>query len=127
MNRKKPASPAARSKRGSAKPAPRSAERSVAEKVTSKKSARPKRSTKNDLPKPSILRKRVESKPRPSGGNNSFPVVGIGASACGLEAFRPFHEHLRDDTGMAFVLVTHLDPSHTSIPTGLIGPSTPPS
>src|SRR6266403_641930 len=120
MNRKKPASPAARSKRGSAKPAPRSAERSVREKVTSIKSARPKRSTKNDLPKPSILRKRVESKPRPSGGNNSFPVVGIGASAGGLEAFRQLLEHLRVDTGMAFVLVSHLDPTHKSILTELL-------
>src|SRR5258708_11366888 len=121
MNRKNPASPATRSKRGSAKAAPRSAERSsVPEKVTSKKSARPKRSIKNDLPKPSILRKRVEGKARPSGGNNSFPVVGIGASAGGLEAFRQLLEHLRVDTGMAFVLVSHLDPTHKSILTELL-------
>src|SRR6266404_3793753 len=120
MNRKKPASPAARSKRGSAKPAPRSAARSVPEKVTSKKSARPKRSTKNDLPKPSILRKRAEGKPRPSDGNNSFPVFGIGASAGGLEAFRQLLEHLPVDTGMAFVLVSHLDPTHKSILTELL-------
>lgn len=44
----------------------------------------------------------------------SFPVVGIGASAGGLEAFRHLLEHLSVDTGMAFVLVQHLDPQHQS-------------
>jgi len=40
----------------------------------------------------------------------SFPVVGIGASAGGLEAFKHLLKHLPNDTGMAFVLVQHLDP-----------------
>src|SRR5437773_6352985 len=44
----------------------------------------------------------------------SFPVVGIGASAGGLEAFTHLLEHLPLDTGMAFVLVQHLDPDHES-------------
>lgn len=43
-----------------------------------------------------------------------FPVVGIGASAGGLEAFRTFLEHLPEEPGMAFVLVQHLDPEHES-------------
>jgi len=57
-------------------------------------------------------------------GNESFPVVGIGASAGGLEAFRQLLDHLSVDTGMAFVLVQHLDPTHESILTELLSRST---
>jgi two-component system CheB/CheR fusion protein len=39
-------------------------------------------------------------------------IVGIGASAGGLEALEEFFTHMPADTGMAFVLVTHMDPSH---------------
>ena len=46
---------------------------------------------------------------------NRFPVVGIGASAGGLEAFRQLLSHLPTDTGMAFVLIQHLDPNHKSL------------
>lgn len=45
----------------------------------------------------------------------SFPIVGIGASAGGLEACRDFLGQLATDTGMAFVLVQHLDPTHKSM------------
>jgi two-component system CheB/CheR fusion protein len=41
-------------------------------------------------------------------------VVGIGASAGGLEAFTELLSHLPTDTGMAFVLIQHLDPKHAS-------------
>jgi two-component system, chemotaxis family, CheB/CheR fusion protein len=44
-----------------------------------------------------------------------FPVVGIGASAGGLEAFRQLLSHLPTDTGMAFVLIQHLDPKQKSL------------
>jgi len=43
-----------------------------------------------------------------------FPIVGVGASAGGLEAFTRFLRALPADTGMAFVLVQHLAPSHPS-------------
>ena len=43
-----------------------------------------------------------------------FPIVGIGASAGGLEAFTQLLQALPADTGMAFVLVQHLDPRHDS-------------
>ena len=46
--------------------------------------------------------------------SRSFPVVGVGASAGGLEAFTQLLEELPFDTGMAFVLIQHLDPTHTS-------------
>ncbi len=41
-----------------------------------------------------------------------FPVVGIGASAGGLEAFCDLLAALPENTGMAFVLVQHLAPNH---------------
>ncbi|MGZ9158396.1 MAG: chemotaxis protein CheB, partial [Nitrospira sp.] len=47
-------------------------------------------------------------------GNNSFPIVGVGASAGGLNAFIELLSGLPDNTGMAFVLVQHLDPKHAS-------------
>src|SRR5580765_6410484 len=43
-----------------------------------------------------------------------LPVVGIGASAGGLEAFTQLLESLPVSTGMAFVLIQHLDPTHES-------------
>jgi len=49
-----------------------------------------------------------------------FPIVGIGASAGGLDAFEKFFTNLPPDTGMAFVLVQHLDPTHKSILSELI-------
>ncbi|MBY0461464.1 MAG: hypothetical protein K2V38_29455, partial [Gemmataceae bacterium] len=44
-----------------------------------------------------------------------FLVVGIGASAGGLEAVAAFLDAMRPDTGMAFVLVQHLPPDHDSL------------
>src|SRR5512141_1805014 len=45
---------------------------------------------------------------------SAFPIVGVGASAGGLEAFTQFLEHLPATTGMAYVLIQHLDPTHAS-------------
>jgi two-component system CheB/CheR fusion protein len=42
-------------------------------------------------------------------------VVGIGASAGGLEAYKQFLRQMPEDSGLAFVLVQHLDPSHESL------------
>ena len=46
---------------------------------------------------------------------DDFPVVGIGASAGGLQAFEEFFSAMPADCGLAFVLVSHLDPSQISI------------
>src|SRR5205823_6357932 len=43
------------------------------------------------------------------------PVVGIGASAGGLDAFKRFFAQMPADSGLAFVLIPHLDPSHESL------------
>jgi chemotaxis methyl-accepting protein methylase len=44
-----------------------------------------------------------------------FPIIGMGASAGGLEAFEQFFRHVPADSGMAFVLVSHLDPDRASL------------
>lgn len=44
-----------------------------------------------------------------------FPIVGIGASAGGLEALEQFFSNMPSDTGMAFVVIQHLDPTHVGI------------
>ncbi len=48
-------------------------------------------------------------------------IVGIGASAGGIEAFRLFFENMRPDSGMAFVVVLHLPPDRKSILPELLG------
>ncbi|MGW8186861.1 MAG: CheR family methyltransferase, partial [Desulfobacterales bacterium] len=45
----------------------------------------------------------------------AFPIVGIGASAGGLEALEDFFENLPEKSGIAFVVITHTDPKHTSL------------
>jgi two-component system, chemotaxis family, CheB/CheR fusion protein len=52
-------------------------------------------------------------------------VVGIGASAGGLDAFKRFLANTPADTGMAFVLVQHLDPHHKSLLVELLGTHSP--
>ncbi|MEO7768021.1 MAG: chemotaxis protein CheB, partial [Ferruginibacter sp.] len=47
--------------------------------------------------------------------SNLFPVVGIGASAGGLDAFKKLLKAIPENSGMAYVLVQHLDPRHESM------------
>ncbi len=54
-----------------------------------------------------------------------FPIVGIAASAGGLEAFTQLLSHLPLDTGMAFVLIQHLAPDHESMLTEILSRATP--
>jgi two-component system, chemotaxis family, CheB/CheR fusion protein len=48
-------------------------------------------------------------------------IVGIGASAGGIEAFRAFLENLPSDSGMSFVIVLHLSPDHPSMLSEILG------
>jgi two-component system, chemotaxis family, CheB/CheR fusion protein len=57
--------------------------------------------------------------------NDLFPIVGIAASAGGLEAFTQLLRHLPTDTGMAFVLIQHLDPNHKSLLSEILAKTTP--
>ncbi|MDI1250306.1 MAG: chemotaxis protein CheB, partial [Lacunisphaera sp.] len=61
------------------------------------------------------------SAPHPGG---TFPIVGIGASAGGLEALEQFLGHVPKPSGMAFVIVQHLDPTHKGIMSELLQRST---
>src|SRR5437867_7320241 len=55
---------------------------------------------------------------------SAFSIVGVGASAGGLEAFTELLKHLPLDSGMGFVLVQHLDPQHESALTHLLARAT---
>jgi two-component system CheB/CheR fusion protein len=63
-----------------------------------------KASQKSPVPQQSTARKREQL----------FPIVGVGASAGGLEAFTAFLKQLPSDSGMAFVLIQHLAPKQHS-------------
>lgn len=51
----------------------------------------------------------------PDASLDSFPIIGIGASAGGLQALEAFFDNMPSENGMAFVIVQHLAPSHESI------------
>ena len=73
-----------------------------------------KKQKKNGIEVTATLQPAIRHRPlRP--GMVDFYVVGIGASAGGLEAFEQFFSHMPSDSGMAFVLVPHLSPEHKSM------------
>jgi two-component system CheB/CheR fusion protein len=55
-----------------------------------------------------------------SDGKGIFPVVGLGASAGGLEALEKFFTNLPPSPGMAFVVITHMDPHRKSLMSELL-------
>ena len=72
----------------------------------------------NGIKKPSIkisVKKTAAKKLRQPGKEKPMPVVGIGASAGGLEAFSRFLETLPPNLGMAYVYVQHLSADHESL------------
>lgn len=71
-------------------------------------------------PNPDLATDADYSPPR----GNPFPIVGIGASAGGLEAFAQLLSAVPENTGAAFVLVQHLDPQHESLLADILTPST---
>ena len=76
-------------------------------------------------------RKAGPARPRPSERASAkrasvdFPVVALGASAGGLDTFKKFFDALPADSGMAFVLIQHLDPKHQSLMVDLLTGHTP--
>src|SRR5262245_29993942 len=82
----------------------------MAVKRTNSTKSRKQPSKENQRGKKTVS-KAASKKSQPSG----FPIVGVGASAGGLEALERFLSHMPSDTGMAFILVTHLAPSHVSM------------
>jgi two-component system CheB/CheR fusion protein len=72
-----------------------------------------------------------QTRPQPNGraspkrASIDFPVVALGASAGGLDAFKKFFDVLPGNNGMAFVLIQHLDPTHESLMVDLLTGHTP--
>lgn len=58
---------------------------------------------------------RTSKTAQPASGNESCPVVGIGASAGGIETLEVFFPKMPEYSGMAFVIIQHLSPTHKSI------------
>ena len=56
----------------------------------------------------------VTAPAEPENRENDLTIVGIGASAGGLAALGNFFDALPSETGMAFVVITHLHPDHES-------------
>ncbi|TCK32786.1 two-component system CheB/CheR fusion protein [Paraburkholderia sp. BL8N3] len=67
--------------------------------------------TVNQVPHPSDDQPDASRPVQPS---PDFPIIGIGASAGGIQALMRFFEHMPSDAGMAFVIVLHLSPKHES-------------
>ena len=65
----------------------------------------------------------VAASPRPATDHGPC-VVGIGASAGGLDSLTKLFSHLPHDTGLVFVVIQHLSPDHESLLPELIGRST---
>ncbi|HEV7782866.1 MAG TPA: chemotaxis protein CheB [Chitinophagaceae bacterium] len=88
-------------------------------KATSTKSSAAKRKLKADVTTRERLitgKKKISSVAvKKKRGIKPFPVVGIGASAGGLEAFSTLLRHLPQNLGMAYVYVQHLSPTHESL------------
>src|SRR5215472_4345495 len=55
---------------------------------------------------------------------SNLRIVGIGASAGGVEALEAFFKAVPGDNGMAFVVVTHLDPNRESMLAEILGRAT---
>jgi two-component system CheB/CheR fusion protein len=52
--------------------------------------------------------------------SSTFPIVGIGASAGGLQGLEQFFGNMPIDSGMAFVVIQHLDPNHKGMLTEIL-------
>lgn len=72
-----------------------------------------------------LAEKTSDDKDRPAQSpKTGFPLVGIGASAGGLEAFSELLSNLTDSCGMALLIVQHLDPDHPSMLTEILAKRT---
>ncbi|HLP14840.1 MAG TPA: chemotaxis protein CheB [Bacteroidota bacterium] len=70
---------------------------------------------KNSTPKKKAASRKPSIRTPKAAATAAFYIVGIGASAGGLEALEQFFSHMRPDSGMGFVVIQHLDPHHKGI------------
>ncbi|MGM0416414.1 MAG: chemotaxis protein CheB [Thermodesulfobacteriota bacterium] len=66
----------------------------------------------------------MDPQPQSDKGADSFPIVGIGASAGGLEAIEEFFEAMPVNSGIAFIVVQHLSPDYKSLMVELLSRKT---
>ncbi|HSF10114.1 MAG TPA: chemotaxis protein CheB, partial [Nitrospirales bacterium] len=112
--------PKAKTPKPKGKPKKPAKKSSSAKKVAPPTSAKTPSKASRSSPK---LPSPVKNIPRSSQSREpraGFPIVGIGASAGGLEAFEEFFTQMPPDSGLAFVVVPHQSPSHTSLLPGLL-------
>src|SRR6516164_6882406 len=89
-----------------------------------KQSVKPAKSASRTEKHTHASKKAPKSPPAILNPERLFPIVGVGASAGGLEAFTALLKHLPSDTGMAFVLIQHLDRKQPSHLTDLLSKAT---
>ena len=95
--------------------------------MASKDDHKSKNKNSASSPKTTKKTKKTEAKApvEPENRKRGLKMVGIGASAGGLEALQSFFEALPPETGMAFVVITHLHPEHESHMAELLQRQTP--
>src|SRR5262245_23541520 len=76
----------------------------------------------NDRPRPAADPTELRADDAPAG--HPFPVVGVGASAGGLEAFTDLLAHLPAKPGLSILFVLHLEPHHKSHLAEVLGKKT---
>lgn len=69
---------------------------------------------------PNTSAKEIHPKAAGAPAKAAFPIVGIGASAGGLEALEQFLKNVPAGSGMAFVIVQHLDPTRKGVMSELL-------
>jgi two-component system CheB/CheR fusion protein len=95
--------------------------------VVKKSAAKKKPDKKKKAAKPAIVnesRNALEKHEKGRARTKPYPIVAIGASAGGLEAVLAILKKLPADTGMAFVYIQHLDPSHESMLSSILSKAT---
>ena len=100
------------------------AQRLAERRPAKKRHAGARREKQVSLPAESTKRKSAEVPVDEQARDDSFPIVGIGASAGGLEAFTQLLRELPSDVNMALVLIQHLDPTYKSMLTELLSRTT---
>jgi two-component system CheB/CheR fusion protein len=70
---------------------------------------------KKSVATPKTEIKKTQSRAEEKASRSAFPIVGIGASAGGLEALEQFLANVPEESGMAFIIIQHLDPTHKGV------------
>jgi two-component system CheB/CheR fusion protein len=89
--------------------------------IFGKEAIMPSRKKKAAPAKKAPAKKDKDNEDKNPKGLATFPIIGIGASAGGLETLKVFFPSMPSDAGIAFVIIQHLSPQHKSIMSSLLG------